>query len=539
MGLVLFAFGLAAGILLAYSAVGFVEDSAGLIVTVLLSALIVVLILGAVIFALRKTLLSRMFGHAEVQLEQLADPLARVADRAINRDPGGATAAARDLVAMVLSRYAGITARRWIIASLTALIAAMAALAGTALLFKQNQLLSIQSDLLREQNGRIQEQTVLLQTDVQLAEAARNAALAVEITNIAAALGAVADRTNGPQSAGSFNVLDPQVDLDRALLLRITSISRAVLPYRFLDTGLMTEQDSDGLRVAMQGRRDDLGDSYTAMAAYFGWQDRPEGTRLIDRPASPERGQLLNVLMSGGVRNLEPLSFLGLDLSFAMLKRTNFLLVTAQQTELSFADLSGSEIVECDFGSAILENARFRRAHIRRSRFAALMPDQVRAPLPAQDGPTATRLAGADFSGAIIADSDFSGVWATAARFDGAALVATPFKDADLSLASFRGAVLIATDFTGASLKRADFDGAVVFDAAFLTRLADTAAPGSFRADRFRIDPLAMADVMGLQIINANFDADRIAALTAGAAPFRITRIASFDEPELADAASP
>lgn len=138
------------------------------------------------------------FGHAEVALEQIADPLARIADRAIDRDPGGATSAARDLVSPVLARYAWISTRKWIIAALTGLIAAMAALAGTALHFKQNQLTATQIDLLREQNARIQEQTQLIQTDVQLAEAARNAALAVEIIQIAAAFGDTATRVHGP-----------------------------------------------------------------------------------------------------------------------------------------------------------------------------------------------------------------------------------------------------------------------------------------------------------------------------------------------------
>ncbi|MFM7446374.1 MAG: hypothetical protein ACKO2N_21175, partial [Tabrizicola sp.] len=161
MGVLFFGFGLAAGILGAYTATGFLADSAGLILSVFLSAALVVLVLGVLIFALRKTLLQKLFGHAEVALEQLADPLSRIADRAIDRDPGGATQAARDLVSMVLARYAWISTRRWIIASLTALIAAMAALAGTALLFNQNELIATQTELLREQNARIQEQTQL------------------------------------------------------------------------------------------------------------------------------------------------------------------------------------------------------------------------------------------------------------------------------------------------------------------------------------------------------------------------------------------
>lgn len=528
MGLLFFAFGLAAGILGAFTATGFLEDSAGLILSVFLSALLVVLILGVMIFALRKTILSRLFGHAEVALEQIADPLARIADRAIDRDPGGATTAARDLVAMVLARYAWITTRRWIIASLVALIAAMAALAGTALLFKQNQLISAQSDLLREQNQRIQEQTQLIQTDVQLAEAARNAALAVEITDIAAELGKVVDRVHGKDLSNPFNVLDPATDLDRSLFLRIVSISRALMPYRFLDTGLHEEDATDGLRQALLRRRGDLGEGYPKLEAYFGWTDRPDGTYLVDRPASPERGQLLRVMVSSGLRNLELFTLAGLTLDHAMLKATDLSLITAQQARLSYADFSGSYLVECDFGSAILENARFRRANISRTRFAALLPDQVLPPLPPQTGLAITRLSGADFTRATISASDFSGAALTAASFDGALLDGVTFTGADLSAATFAGTVIIDADFTGASLKRADFDGAIVFGDDFLTRLSTAAAPDTFRPALFRLDPVDPAELTAIMVVQDAYTPEDLAARTKGAAPFRITRIEAF-----------
>jgi uncharacterized protein YjbI with pentapeptide repeats len=527
-GILFFAFGLAAGILMAYSATGFLEDSAGLILAVFLSALLVVLILGMLIFALRKTILSRLFGHAEVALEQIADPLARIADRAIDRDPGGATSAARDLVAMVLARYAWITTRRWIIASLTALIAAMAALAGTALLFKQNQLIATQTDLLREQNTRIQEQTQLIQTDVQLAEASRNAALAVEITDIAAELGKVVDRVHGKGLANPFNVLDPATDLDRSLFLRIVSISRALMPYRFLDTGLHEEDATDGLRQALQRRRGDLGDGYPRLEAYFGWTDRPEGTYLVDRPASPERGQLLRVMVSSGIRNLELFTFAGLTLDHAMLKATDLQLITAQQARLSYADFSGSYLVECDFGSAILENARFRRANISRTRFAALSPDQVLPPLPPQTGLAVTRLSGADFTRATIQASDFSGAVLTAANFDEALLDGANFNGADLSAASFHGTVILDADFTGVSLKRTDFDGAIVFGDDFLTKLAASAAPDTFRVALFRLDPMEASALDGIMVVQNALTPEDLAARTGGAAPFRVTRVEAF-----------
>ncbi|KAF0116287.1 MAG: Uncharacterized protein FD150_457 [Rhodobacteraceae bacterium] len=528
MGLLFFAFGIAAGVLGAYVAVGFLADSAGLILSVFLSALLVVLILGVLIFALRKTLLRRLFGHADVALEQIADPLARIADRAFDRDPVGATSAARDLVAMVLARYAWISTRRWIIASLTALIAAMAALAGTALLFKQNQLIAVQTDLLREQNTRIQEQTQLIQTDVQLAEAARNAALAVEITDIAAELGRVVDRVNGGGAVNPVNVLDPVADLDRSLVLRITSISRALLPYRFLDTGLRSEDMTDGLRVALMRRREALGDRYDKSAAYFGWEERTDATALTDRPASPERGQLLRVLVSSGVRNLELLTFAGLDLDFAMLRASDLNLVTAQQARLAYADFSGSYIVECDFGTAILDNSRFRLANISRTRFAALGPDQVRPPLPAQDGLTLTRMYGADFQRATIIDSDFSGAALTAANFDGALLDGADFSNADLSAATLRGAVILAADFGGTFLKRADFDGAVVFGDDFLTQLATAAAPDSFDAALYRLDPVELRSLDEIMVVNNHITREDLASRTTGAKAFRVTRTGDF-----------
>lgn len=528
MGVLFFGFGLAAGILGAYTATGFLEDSAGLILSVFLSAALVVLVLGVLIFALRRTILRRLFGHAEVALEQIADPLARIADCAIERDPGGATQAARDLVSLVLARYAWISTRRWIIAALTGLIAAMAALAGTALLFKQNQLISAQTDLLREQNQRIQEQTQLIQTDVQLAEAARNAALAVEITQIAAALGETATRVHGPGDTSMFNVLDPAKDLDRGLILRINSISRALLPYRFLDTGLHEEDATEGMRVALQRRKEDLGEGYGQLAGFFGWQDRPDGTYLIDRPASPERGQLLRVLVTSGVRNLELLTFTGLTLDYAMLKATDLSLVTAQQARLSYADFSGSYLVNCDFGSAILENARFRYANIDRTRFAALGPDQTLPPLPSLPERAVTRMSGADFGRAVITTSDFSGADLTAARFDGALLNGVRFQDASLTAATFKDAVLVDVDLSGAVLKRADFDGAIVFGADFLTRLSPAVAPDTFRAELFRLEPLEAGALGKIMVVQNALTPEDIAAKTGGAAAFRVVRIGDF-----------
>jgi len=525
--LMAFGFGLAAGVLLAVAGSGVLEDGAGLIVSLLVVALVVLGGLGAVVVALRRPLWRRIFGHVEVQIEQFARPLSEVAERAIARDPEGATAAARDLVSLALARYSWVATRRWLVASLTALVAATAALAGTALLFKQNRLIAAQTALLVEQNAKLAEQTLLLQTDLQLAEAARNAELSVAITEIAAALGAAAAAADpAPIAAEAMaNVLDPLADLDRGLLLRIVSVSRAVQPYRFLDAGPWREDASDGLREAMATRRADLPRTWARMADWFGWQEQDDSPRLIDRPASPERGQLLDVLSAAGLRNLEPLVWAGLDLSFAHLPGRDFALLSVQRGRLSRADLSGGYLTECDFGGAVLDNARFRRARLTRVDFSDPAA-RLRAPLAPTGLAEPTQMPGADFTGAVIVETDLSGVQAVAARFDGAVLLRSSLAGAELGAATFRGTVLVAVDLAGAGLKGIDLDGAVVFGADWLADTAAIASPGTFEPGRFRLEPLA--DPFEVRAIQQVFDPGDLARATGGAAAFRVVRVQPF-----------
>lgn len=533
MGVLVFGFGTAAGFLVAFSGLAYLEDGAGLIVLVFLSALFVVALLGAMFFLARRPILRRLFGHAETEIERIAAPLSAMAERTIERDAAGATAAAREVVALALARYAWISARRWIIASLTALIAAMAALAGTALLFKQNQLLAVQSDLLRDQNVRIGEQTMLLIQDVQLAEASRNAALAVEITGIAARLGAAldaADRDRAPApGSGIFNLIDPAT-LDRELMLRITSISRATQPYRFLDLGVRPEDSGDKMRHAMLRRRADLPETYARMATAFRWPEAEAENRLIDRPASPERGQLLTVLLGAGIHNLEALNFAGLDLSFAYLHNTDIAVLTGLGARLSYADLSGSYLTEADLGGAYLENARFRDAQFRRSSFAAVGPERTRAPFLPENAPYSSFLAGADFDRSVHFGTDFGGALLTAASFDGAVLLGARFDGAALGAATFRGAVLVGASFAGAELKSTDLDGAIVFGRDVLAELAAAAAEGSFVPERFRAEPVTLDDVMAINLVYQNLDRTEVEAAAGGGTPFRLVRVQPFED---------
>lgn len=525
-----FGFGIAAGLLIAFAGFGFVADSAGAIIAAFLVGLVVVGFAGLMAALFRRPILRRLFGVTQTQLELFAKPLARVAERAAERDATGATAAARDLVALALARYAWVTTRRWIVASLTALIAAMAALAGTALLFQQNRLIAAQSALLVEQNARVAEQTELLRQDVQLAEASRNAALAPQIVEIAADLGAAAATAMAGFDSPTVNVLNPATDLDRALILRIVTLSRSLRPYRFLDLGTRLNDRFDGLRVAMAAQADRLPATYARMAAAFGWTPPRLAADVIDRPASPERGQLLDALLAGGVRDLNLLTFGGLDLAYAYLQAAEIGLVQFHHARLSYADLSGGWITEADFGGATLVNARFRNAVILRSTFAPLDAARVRPPFRAADAPFPTFASGADFAGAVIRDSSFAGATLTAAVFDGALLAGVDMTGAELSAASLQGAVLAGVRLDGAGVKSADFDGAIVFGTDFLDRLA-AAGPDAFNRTAWTAEPVTLDAVMALFLVDNTLWREEVTALTGGAQPMRIRRVQPWESP--------
>jgi uncharacterized protein YjbI with pentapeptide repeats len=523
----IFVFGIAAGFLIAFSGLGFLQDSGSIIISIFLIVLSVVAIIGLLIFLFRHTIMTRLFGVAETQIELFADPLSRVAEGAVARDPEKATLAARDLAQLALARYTWLTTRRWIIASLTGLIAAMAALAGTALLFKQNQLIEVQSRLLSEQNQRIVEQTGLLAQQVELAEAQRNAALAVEVTQIAAALGQIADQAqnqDGNTQSGLIqmtNLIDPLTQLPGTMILRVVAASRAMQPYRFLDSGLHSGNDNDKSRQAMLRRRADLPETYDRMAEAFGWTDDAGQKQLISRPASPERGQLMTALFLSGIRRFEVLNHFGLDLAFAYLPDSDLILLTLQGARLSYADFTGSHISGCDFGAAYLENTRFTAARIDNTSFASVPGKNANPPYPSIEGTYQTYLAGADFDQSVLVDVDFSGAYLTATTFRAATLMRPVFQNADLGAASLAGAVLIAPIWDGAYLKSTDFSGAIVFGEDALAQIAAKAAPGTFVASRYALEPIDMAEVMKVRTVqNTYYDQD-ILDVTKGK-PFRV-----------------
>ncbi|WP_298985925.1 pentapeptide repeat-containing protein [uncultured Roseibium sp.] len=532
-GILFFLFGIAAGFFLAFSGfdlfeVYFTHVLAGFVVLVTL-----IVLTGLGLYVFRGKLMASLFGIAESRLDMFAEPLSRVTQKAIDRDPEGATHAARELVQLTLARYSWITARRWIIASLTGLIASLAALAGTALLFRQNELIA-------SQNVRIEEQTALLTQQVELAEAARNAAIAVEITRIAALLGTVmdkvatqsdgADAPTGDVAADKIPVIDPAKDLDQSLIMRIVASSQASKPYRYLDAGDDFGSVQSAIKDAMRRRREELPTSFARMARLGNWQEAPEARALVARSYSPERGQLLDTLVRSGIRSFEFLNFYGLDLSHAALRDFFFGPFSFQNGKMAYADLARGHFTEVDFQGANLENAILREARIESARFSSLEPELAVPPVVTTSQPLTSRLTGLDLTDAFLQFVWFENARLTAANFDRATLMGTDFSGADLSGSTFRGAVLGHAEFNGAILASVDFDGAYVFAEDFLDRIGEKAYPGSFKRSRFVQEASSIEAVMETYSTFSQLEAGDFKELLGSDSVWRIKRIEPFEQ---------
>lgn len=505
---IVFILGVVVGIPVALFGAEVLLRYAGQVFALLFGVFVVALLIAAVIALFRKQIWGALFKRAEVEMHRFARPLADVARFAANQKVQEATDAARDLAELVLARYAWISTRRWMIATLTALIAAIAALAGSALLFQQNQLLRAQGELMARQTDRLTEQTKMLETQIQLGEAQRSSSIVAEILGIGADIGeATANMPTIATEAGA-TMLPPE------LRARIVAASLAVRPYRYLVYGLDNLSDSEVVAQAVARRTDlaatqqDLASSLAGMDQTWGLgaaDPRAEAGELTDRIVSPERGHLLGTLHHSGLKDMSRLAYEGADFSFAEVRTPRLDGIGLQFAQLDFADFSQVSLTGARFGAAHLDHARFVRARISEARFASIANEDVPAPfepnavLPYQP----TRLVGTDFSLADIDRTDFRGVQAVGANFDGAVLFDTSFSSAFLLAATFRNAILYKVDFTGADLTKVDFDGAAVFEADFLDIVVVSALAGTFDKNAYALELIPDAEMATHPNLNA------------------------------------
>lgn len=478
IAIVVFVIGVVVGFPVATFGVEFLTQNAGMVFGLLFGFFVLVLLVAGVVLIFRQQIWQSLFKRGEVEMERFARPLSDVARYAALQKVAEATESARDLAELVLARYAWVSTRRWLMATITAFIAAIAALAGSALLFQQNQLLRTQIGLMQDQNTRIAEQNRFIQSQIELGEAQRSTAIVPEIIAIGAVLADEVQRID-PTGTGSRSVQQ----LHATTRARILSATAAARPYRYLRTPLMELNDHQIMQSGIL-RRTDLSASETIrsqLEAVLGRGDQfvgPLSGVMSDRPLSPERGQVVGLLVNAGFRDLDAL--VGADFSFAEV-RTMLQGVSLARGMLRFADFQQQTLFSTRLDGAYLEHARFRNATLDTVTMGVSRLGNLDVP---------ASLSGADFTLAKLRGVVFDGSSGFGVSFDNAVLHRVTFAGTDIAASTFRNTILGVVGFTGAGLKSVDFDGAIVFDPAFLDTLAAQAAPETFIRDRFTLEPV-------------------------------------------------
>lgn len=527
--ILVFVLGVMTGFPIAIFGFDFLIANAAVAFAVLFGLLFLVTLFGVLVIALRRPIWQRMFRYGDVELHRMAEPLNEVVTLAAERRIPEATVAASNLMRFVMARYAWLVTRRWIIGAVTGFVAVIAALAGSALLFQQNQLLRIQGDLMRQQTERLSEQTRMLEAQIQLGEAQRATSIVPEILAIGADIAAETARVAAPAPAGSA------ASLSSRLRGRIIAATAAARPYRYLRYEL--DAGDDEIVAATLAGREDLARLRQEVEAglaerrtRWGVEASPlamDSAALADRIVSPERGQILAMLHSGGILDVDQLTADGADFSFAEVRAPVLANMSLRLAYLPYADFSRVVLNDMDFRGGRLVEARFRKARVVGGRFASIPNDQVAAPFAPNLAGTHvfTRLVGTDFSLAKLYECTFGSAFAIGARFDAAAVFVSDFAGATLDGASFRNAILFGVGFEGVDLSTVDFDGAVVLQANFLDLLDAQAAAGSFDPGKYVLEPIGEDELA----THPNVDALAELPAEARATLLRLRRVAPLD----------
>lgn len=486
LSIVVFLIGVVVGIPIANFGADVLVEYAGQVFGILFGLFLIAVIVAGLVALFRRRIWGVVFKRAEFEMERFARPLADVAKFAAEQRVADATEAARNLAEMALARYAWVSTRRWLLGSITALIAAIAALAGSALLFQQNNLLRTQIGLMGDQNARIEEQNRFIQSQIELGEAQRSTSIVPEILNIGAEVAREVDELRaGGNGAPAISDLSP------SLRARIVAASTAARPYRYLRTPL---DDIDDQLLMSSGllRRTDLAASAKVReqleASSVNVQFSGEQTGVMsDRPLSPERGQIMAILIYNRLTDFQTL--IGADFSFAEVKAATMgIELRLAFASLRFASFDRQLLIGANFSGAYLEHARFRNASINGSQFGiGTLPSITGEGIGFERG---TQLSGTDFTGAIIKDTGFAKARGFGINFDRAVIHKVQFTDGEMAGSTFRGSIFGVVDFTGANLSSVDFDGALVFDPAFLDTVASQAAADNFVRERFELEPI-------------------------------------------------
>ena len=341
------------------------------------------------------------------------------------------------------------------------LFGALIALIPTLLLWQQNKLLGVQNQKLEDQTKLFEKQNEKIDNQIQLEESNRRGALIVMMSNI---MDKVDDELTNDWNDDKKRNLSPQ------LIGRISALSQSFRPYRFWQDSSLIEKPLspergqlllalansafDSLAYVNIYRNATFEDSYLHGANLHG--ANLSGANL--READLLRADLRGAILRG--TDLSRVSFIAADLSGANLSKANLSGANLSKVNLSKADLSGANLVKANFRGANLSGANLSKANLYEanlSRMISVGADFRGARFniknikdPKDPDLSRSQMDKTDLSGVDLSRANLSGVSFIKADLSGANLSGADLRESYLNITVLSGA-----DLSGAYLKKA------------------------------------------------------------------------------------
>jgi len=283
--------------------------------------ILLITILGFLVMLIlvyKKAIFKRIFGIEDIEVTEISS----IADKVIDSLSKGNWRESVQQLAYVAKHasaiYSWYSFRRWSVFLFYSLLVGFAGLVGSALLYNQNNLIGLQNTTITKQNEIILNQTRRLDQQTYLLEADRRGSLVFLFSNVLDAI----DR----EITNDFKDNNKR-DLSDQLIARIIALSNSLKPYQFLDHD-----------------------------------------ELIDKPISPERGQLLVSLIESNLdHSTYDQIFQRANFQYSDLTNVKLESRYLKYIDLKYSKFDNSIIRYCDFSDSDLRYTLFSNAAIKYS----------------------------------------------------------------------------------------------------------------------------------------------------------------------------
>lgn len=391
---------------------------------IIVGFVVAIIAIGLVVFVItfqKEWILNKIFGVSTTDIDEVKNSLTNLYESSVNKDWHNSSIHLKETLSKASTYYVWITFRRWVIGVFYVLFLAFAGLLGSVLIFNQNELITKQNEIITSQNSLIQRQTDRLDQQTFLQEAERRSSLVFLFGNI---MDAIDRELKDDYNNNNLRDLSPQ------LVGRIVALSSRLQPYLYL-----------------------------------------AANELIERPLSPERGQLLVSLIGS---ELDTITY------NQIFSKANF-----SYADLAEAEMSGSYLKNIDLRSSSIIETNLSNSHIIGGRFSHSNFSGVNL--------ENTRIKNSDFFGANLEVADFSNTVIENTSFNGSLLGGAIFENTHLINVSFSMVNMSYVVFFNPTIEQINLENARCSDLNCLTEIAehDKTVLDRFKIiDKIQIDTL-------------------------------------------------